>query len=116
MFLALSKALFTIGFIYIRLRMSFFNADALGLAVDQTITFEQSLSFFDKSLTFDSSSAKSISLSSPLCSKLSSRTNHLVLPFLIQTRGMVTKSAAEATAKTVKEMLLQNPGFFFRVL
>ena len=114
LFLTLSKALFTIGFIYIRLRMSFFNADALGLAVNQTITFEQAISFLDKSLTLDSSSAKSISLSSPLCSKLSSRTNHLILPFLIQTRGMVTKAAAEATAKTVKEMLVQNPGLFFK--
>ena len=113
-FLTLSKALFTIGFIYIRLRISFFNADALGIAVNQTLTFEQAISFLDKSLTLESNSAKSISLSSPLCSKLSSRTNRLVLPFLIQTRGMVTKVAAEATAKTVKEMLVQNPGIFFK--
>ena len=114
LFLTLSKALFAIGVIYIRLRMSFFNADALGLAVNQTITFEQSLYFLEKSLTVDSSNAKSISLSSPLCSKLSSRTNHLILPFLIQTRGMVTKAAAEATARTVKEMVSQNPGFFIK--
>ena len=111
LFLTLSKALFTIGVIYIRVRMSFFNADALGLAVNQTLTFEQALSFLDKSLPLDSSNAKSISLSSPLCSKLSSRTNHLILPFLIQKRGMVTKAAAEATARTVKEVVLQNPGF-----
>ena len=113
LFLTLSRALFTIGAIYIRLRISFLNADALGLAVNQTTTFEQAISLLDKSLTLDSSSAQSISLSSPLCSKLSSRTNRLILPFLIQTRGMVTKAAAEATAKTVKEMLSQNPGFFF---
>ena len=114
LFLTFSKALFAIGVIYIRLRMSFFNADALGLAVNQTITFEQSLYFLGKSLTVDSSNAKSISLSSPLCSKLSSRTNHLILPFLIQTRGMVTKAAEEATARTVKEMVSQNSGFFFQ--
>ena len=114
LFLTFSKALFAIGVIYIRLRMSFFNADALGLAVNQTITFEQSLYFLGKSLTVDSSNAKSISLSSPLCSKLSSRTNHLILPFLIQTRGMVTKAAAEATARTVKEMVSQNKEFFFK--
>ena len=114
LFLTFSKALFAIGVIYIRLRMSFFNADALGLAVNQTITFEQSLYFLGKSLTVDSSHAKSISLSSTLCSKLSSRTNHLILPFLIQTRGMVTKAAAEATARTVKEMVSQNSGLFFQ--
>ena len=114
LFLTFSKALFAIGVIYIRLRMSFFNADALGLAVNQTITFEQSLYFLGKSLTVDSSHAKSISLSSTLCSKLSSRTNHLILPFLIQTRGMVTKAAEEATARTVKEMVSQNSGFFFQ--
>ena len=112
LFLTFSKALFAIGVIYIRLRMSFFNADALGLAVNQTITFEQSLYFLDKSLTVDST--KFISLSSPLCSKLSSRTNHLILPFLIQTRGMGTKAALEVTAKTFKEMASQNQGFFIQ--
>ena len=114
MFLTFSKALFTIGFIYIRLRMSFFNADALGIELNQTITFEQALSFLDNSLLVDSSSAKSISFSSSFCSKFSSGTNHLVLPFLIQTRGMGTKAVAQATAKTIKEMVVQSPGVFFK--
>ena len=114
LFLTFSKALFTIGFIYIRLRVSFFNADALGLAINQTITFEESLYFLGQSFTVDSSHAKSTSLSSPLCSKLSTRTNHLILPFLIQTKGMVTKAAAEAAARTVQAVVSQNTGFFFQ--
>ena len=115
-FLTLHKALLMIGFIYIRLRVSFFNADALSIAINQTVTFEESISFLEKSLILDNSAQpKFISLSSPLCSKLSSRTNHLVLPFLIQTRGMSSKAAAGATRKALTEVLVQNPGVFVKV-
>ena len=47
-------------------------------------------------------------LSSAFCSKLSKHTNHST--FLIQTRGMASKAAAETMTKALSEAVLQNPG------
>ena len=49
-------------------------------------------------------------LSSAFCSKLSKHTNHSSVPFLIQTRGMASKAAAETMTKALSEAVLQNPG------
>lgn len=85
-FATFSYTLFTIGFIYYRVRISCFNADVLCLPFNQTITLGQAFSFLDKALALNSSHAKLISVSSrttPLCNKLSNRTNDLIVPFLI---------------------------------
>ena len=110
-FLTLSKMLFTLAVIYYRLRVSFFNTEALGLAINDTITFGECFSFIDKSLIV-ASNFDNISVSSALSSKLSSRTNHLILPFLIQARGMSTKAAGETMARSFWDLFSQNTGAF----
>ena len=111
-FLTISKTLFTLMGVYFRLRVSFFNADCLGLAVNHPITFGESFAFLDRSLSIESNCAH-ISLSSVvLCSKLSTRTNNMVVPFLIQTRGMATKVAKEVFLKAFADVAANNPGLF----
>ena len=44
-FLTLSQMLFTLVVIYYRLRVTFFNTDVLGLAVNDTITFGECFYF-----------------------------------------------------------------------
>ena len=51
-------------------------------------------------------------MSSALCSKLSTRTNHLILPFLIQVRGMSKRAAGETMAKGFADVVSQNQGSF----
>lgn len=87
LFLTISKALFTLGVIYIRLRARYFNADVLGLAgadVDalglevneiQGPTFGQSIILLDHALIREANISdinhSSSLLLSPVCSKLS---------------------------------------------
>ena len=96
--------LFTLVVIYYRLRVTFFNTDVLGLAVNDTITFGECFYFLDKSLIVKSY-FDNISVSSALCSKLSTRTNHLIWPFLIQVRGMSKKAAGETMAKGLADVV-----------
>lgn len=113
-FLSLSEALLTLRVIYNRLGIYFYNADFLGIEVNQRVTFGESLFFLDKSLINEPSNFinnKSFSLSSPLCCLLSKRSNHFILPFLIQTRGMTTKAGAEVTAKALV-VINNNSGAF----
>ena len=114
-FLNISYASFTIGLIYYRLRASFFNADSLGIQVNQVITFGQSFSFLERSLRLDGSCAKSVSLRGPFSSKLSSRTNDLIMPFLIQTRGVSTKAVAEVAAQAANQVVTTHSETFLKI-
>ena len=107
-FLSLSKALLTLVVVYYRLRISFFNASILDLPVNQIITLEESFSLLDKSVILHGNFNPL--LSSSFSSKLSKHTNHLSVPFLIQTRGMATKAAAETMTKGLSEVVMQNQG------
>ena len=107
-FLSLSKALLTLVVVYYRLRVSFFNASILDLPVNQIITLEESFSLLDKSVILHGN--LNPLLSSSFCTKLSKHTNHLSVPFLIQTRGMATKAAAETMTKGLSEVVMQNQG------
>ena len=109
-FLSLSKALLTLVVVYYRLRVSFFNASILDLPVNQIITLKESFCLLDKSVILHGN--LNPLLSSSFCSKLSKHTNHLSVPFLIQTRGMATKAAAETMTKGLSEVVIQNPGPF----
>lgn len=111
LFLTLSKALFTVGIIYTRLRMSYFNPNDLGLKAYQIITFEQAFPLLDRALANDISHSVNNKKDAFLFSKLSKRTNHFVLPFLIQKRGlaMATGTAASIFAQAMRQVLTNNP-------
>lgn len=113
--LTLHKAIFMIGFIYIRLRSAFFNPDALGVVLNQTVTVGQSFTFLDKSLIDISAQPKFISFKSPFCNKLSTRTNNLVVPFLTQTKGMTVAAASKTITRVVKTAHEQNPNMFQKI-
>lgn len=82
----MNKALFTVGILSIRLRMSYFNPNDLGLKASQIITFEQTCPLLDRALANDISHSVNNKKDAFLFSKWSKRTNHLVLAFLIQKR------------------------------
>ena len=107
-FLSLSKALLTLVVVYYRLRVSFFNVSILDLPVNQSITLENSFSLLDKSVMLQGNS--NFLFSSAFSSKLSRHTNNLNVPFLIQTRGMAARAAAETMTKALSEVVFQNPG------
>ena len=84
------------------------NVSILDLPVNQSITLEKSFSLLDKSVMLQGN--LNLLFSSAFSSKLSRHTNNLNVPFLIQTRGMAARAAAETMTKALSEVVFQNPG------
>jgi hypothetical protein len=99
------KVLFTLLIVYTKLRLSFFNRErfesilGIDLPVSEIPTLEQCFILLDNSLLNETGLICSNGTLCAFQSTLSRKTNKLPLPFMINTRHMSGKAAAEGFVK-----------------